>query len=89
MAVNANAETIRQMASDIKNTISDIQTISNGIRSAVGSLGDWDDDRAAEFTGVMLEIANLTSEPIQDLEDAIPRLNRMAQALDEYASQSM
>lgn len=84
MAVKASPETIREMKKEISNTIRDIEKISNGIKSGVAATGNWDDAQAAQFNMLMQQIARLTATPIDTLNAALPKLEKLAQSLDQY-----
>lgn len=86
MAVKASPETIRAMKKDLSNTIRDIERISSGIRQGMSATGGWDDAKAAQFNMLMQQIARLTSTPIETLNAALPKLERLAQSLDQYNS---
>lgn len=86
MAVKASPETIRAMKKDIQNTINDIQRISAVIRQGVGATSSWDDAKAAEFRSLMQRIAALTEAPVDTLRAAVPKLEKLAQSLDQYNS---
>lgn len=87
MAVKASAETIREMKKQISQTIKDIEHINSGIRSGIRATGSWDDAKAAEFNMLMQKIARLTASPVETLNAALPKLEKLAQALDNYNSQ--
>ena len=74
MAVKASPETIREMKKDISNTIRDIERISSGIKSGMSATSNWDD----------AQIARLTATPIDTLNAALPKLEKLAQSLDQY-----
>lgn len=84
MAVKASPETIREMKKEISNTIRDIERISNGIKSGLSATANWDDAKAAQFASLMQQTARLTAAPIDTLNAALPKLERLAQSLDEY-----
>lgn len=86
MAVKGSPEAIREMKRDIQSTISDIEKISEGIRSGVSATSSWDDSQAAQFNMIMQRVARLTETPIDTLQKALPKLERLAQALDQYNS---
>lgn len=86
MAVKASPEAIREMKKDISNTIKDIERISNGIRTGMSASAGWDDAQAAQFNMVMQQIARLTATPIDTLRAALPKLEKLAQSLDQYNS---
>lgn len=87
MAVKASAETIREMKKQIAQTIKDIEHINEGIRSGIRTTGSWDDAKAAEFNMLMQKIARLTASPVETLNAALPKLEKLAQTLDNYNSQ--
>lgn len=87
MAVKASAETIREMKKQIAQTIKDIERINEGIKSGISATGSWDDAKAAEFNMLMQKIARLTTSPVETLNAALPKLEKLAQILDNYSSQ--
>ena len=84
MAVKASPETIRDMKKGISNTIKDIERISSGIRSGMSATSNWDDAQAAQFNMIMQQIARLTATPIETLNASLPKLEKLAQSLDQY-----
>lgn len=86
MAVKASPEAIREMKKDISDTIKDIERISNGIRTGMSASAGWDDAQAAQFNMLMQQIARLTATPIDTLRAALPKLEKLAQSLDQYNS---
>lgn len=89
MGIQASPEAIREMAQDIRSTVSDIEHISEGIRSGIRATDSWDDAKAAQFNEVMQRIARLTESPVSDLNAAIPKLENLAQILDNYNGRSI
>lgn len=84
MAVKASPETIRQMKKEISNTIKDIEKISNGIKTGMSATEKWDDTKDAQFNMLMQKIARLTATPIDTLNDALPKLEKLAMSLEQY-----
>lgn len=84
MAVKASPEAIRAMEKDISNTIKDLQSIGMGIRQGLAATSGWDDEKAAEFNRIMQQIARLTEGPVGTLAEALPKLEKLAQSLDQY-----
>lgn len=84
MAVKASPETIREMKKNISNTIKDIEKISNGIKTGMDATSDWNDAQAAQFNVLMQRIARLTATPIDTLNSALPKLEKLAKSLDQY-----
>ena len=84
MGVKASPEAIREMKKEIANTVRDIQRISEGIRSGMSASSNWSDSKAAEFNMIMQRIARLTETPVDTLNAAMPKLEKLAQSLDRY-----
>lgn len=84
MAVKASPETIREMKRQIANTVRDIERISSGIKAAMSTTASWDDAKAQEFHSLMQRIAQLTAAPVSTLNAAQPKLEKLAQSLDQY-----
>lgn len=84
MAVQASPEIIREMEKEISDTIREIERISEGIRQCMSSVSNWNDEQAAEFNALMHKIAGLTAAPVGTLNESLPKLERLARALDEY-----
>ena len=84
MAVKASPEVIREMKKDISATIRDIERISSGIKAGMSATSSWNDAQAAQFNMLMQQIARLTEAPIETLNAALPKLEHLAQSLDEY-----
>ena len=84
MAVKASPEAIREMKKEISSTIKDIERISSGIRSGMSATGNWDDAQAAQFNMIMQKTARLTSKPVDTLRAALPKLEKLAQSLEQY-----
>jgi len=83
-AVNASAEVIREVKDGLKGTVSEIRGAAAKIR-AVGSEG-WNDTQGQKFNELMKKIAQLVESPIDTLQAAQPKLEKLAQSLDSYNS---
>ena len=86
MAIRGNAETVREIKNDIARTIADLSEMSAGIRTGARSTSGWDDQKAAEFGDAMGRVADMIESPVESLREAIPKLERLAQLMDEYTS---
>ncbi len=84
MSVQAAPETIREMKKGISVTIRDLQRIGEGIRQGMRATSNWNDAQAAQFNMLMQQIAGLTETPISTLTAALPKLESLAQSLDNY-----
>ena len=84
MAVKASSEVIRGMKQDLVKTVRELEQLSSGIQTVLNRSPQWDDEQSQQFRMVMQRIAQLTAEPTQTLNAALPKLERLACALDEY-----
>ena len=84
MAVKASPETIRDMKKQISSTINDVRRISSGIRTGISATEKWDDTQAAQFIMIMQRVARLTEQPIEALNAALPKLEKLALSLEQY-----
>lgn len=82
--VRASSESVRQLAQDLKKTSANLKNISNQVKSA-GNVSGWNDAQGAQFSSLVKQIATLTQSPIETLESAVPRLNKIADTLDQYS----
>ncbi len=81
--IKASPEAVRQLAKDLRTTISNLQAISAQVRGAANVSG-WNDSQSEQFKSVVNRVAGLTQSPIATLEAAIPRLIRIAETLEQY-----
>lgn len=88
MAIKGDSQTVREMKQEISQTINDLQHMSEGIRSGMQSTGGWDDNKAAEFNLAMSKVARMIESPVDSLKAALPKLEQLAQLMDEYTSKN-
>ena len=86
MAIKGDSQTVREMKKDISQTIKDLEHMSDGIRSGMQATGGWDDEKASEFNLAMSKVARMIESPVDSLNAALPKLERLAQLMDEYTS---
>ncbi len=86
MAIKGDSQTVREMKKDISQTIKDLEHMSEGIRSGMQATGGWDDDKASEFNLAMSKVARMIESPVESLRAALPKLERLAQLMDQYSS---
>ncbi len=87
--MNASADTIREMAEEIKITIGNLEHCGEAILSANSSTEGWNDGRAAEFNIIMAKVSRLMMSPVDTLKASLPKLEALAQSVDDYNNQSM
>lgn len=78
-----STEVVQQLKSDLSSSIRDIESISQSIRGAAA--GDWSDEIGQQYEATMKKIAQLTTQPIGTLQAALPKLDKLAQAIDKYS----
>jgi len=80
--VKASPEAVRQVKSGLSATVNELRATAARVR-AVGS-GGWDDAQGQEFQALMKKVAQLVESPIETLQAAQPKLEKLAQSLDAY-----
>ena len=85
MSVKASPEIIREMKRNLEKTMRDLEEISGIIRNALRATPEWEDEKSLEFKRVMRQIGDLTVKPVDTLKSAKPKLETLAEALDEYS----
>ncbi len=84
--VKADPTVLRQFASDIKRTISDLKRISQKLNSSSSNLGEWNDSQSTQFVELVKKISKLVTNPCSELENCIRRIDKMASALEKYSN---
>ena len=84
MGIQASSQSIREMEKNLNDIIRDMEQIAEGIKNVLNATKDWDDQQSREFKDVMDKIGKLTMQPVDQLTAAIPRLEQLAQYIDEY-----
>ena len=85
MGIQASSQSIREMEKNLNDIIRDMEQIAEGIKNVLNATKDWDDQQSREFKDVMDKIGKLTMQPVDQLNAAIPRLEQLAQYIDEYS----
>ena len=86
MGIKASTEAISAMRGDIQKAISEITDISGQISSASRANGDWSDSQSQQYQSVMQKASKATLQPLDTLKAAIPKLNKLEQALQQYGN---
>lgn len=85
MAIQASSQSIREMEKNLSDTVRELEQITNGIKNVLHATQGWEDQQSREFREVMSQIGKLTIQPVDQLKAAIPRMENLAQSLDEYS----
>ena len=86
MAVNASAAAIAAMRADIQRAIREITDISSQIAQAGRPSGEWSDAQSQQYGTVMQRASKASIQPLETLKAAIPKLNKLEQAVLGYGS---
>lgn len=84
--IQSSPEVVRQIKADLNGTTRELRDAANRINSALHSSGEWNDAQGNEYRELMRRIARLIESPIDTLQAAQPKLEKLAQSLDAYGS---
>ncbi len=84
MGMQASSQSIREMEKNLEATIRDLDQIAGGIKKVLNATQGWEDQQSREFREVMEKIGRLTIQPVDQLKTTIPRMEKLAQSVDEY-----
>ena len=84
MAVQASAEVVRDMKKTLDNSVKKLEKIGQDIGNSSRAAQGWNDSQGQQYQALMKKIASLTQQPISTLRQASPKLEKLAQALDNY-----
>ncbi len=84
MGMQASSQSIREMEKNLEATIRDLDQIAGGIKKVLNATQGWEDQQSREFREVMAKIGRLTIQPVDQLKTTIPRMEKLAQSVDEY-----
>lgn len=85
MGMQASSQSIREMEKNLEGTIRDLEQIATGIKKVLSATHGWEDQQSKEFREVMAKIGKLTVQPVDQLKNTIPRMEKLAQSVDEYS----
>ena len=84
MAIQSSPETVREMKKNLQDTVKLIQQTQEAVRGALQSGANWNDAQGQQYRALMRQLAQLTQAPMDTLNNANPKLERLAQSLDQY-----
>lgn len=84
MWINSSSETVSEMRDTLQKTVKGIGGIQDNLRNTMTSVSGWNDAQGAQYRDLMRRIAKLTDSPRSTLVEAVPKLDRMIQALQAY-----
>lgn len=84
MQINSSSRTINDIKITLQKVTGDMNRIQDTLRNTMASAGGWNDQQGELYKELMHRISKLTDSPKSILLEAIPKLDRMMQALQEY-----
>ena len=84
MAVQSSPVVVRDMKKTLLSSVKNIQKIQQNISSSARSASNWNDAQGTQYQALMKRIAQLTQGPVETLNAAAPKLEKLAQSLDNY-----
>lgn len=84
MRISSSSETVGEMRDTLQKTIRGISGIQDSLRNTMASVPGWNDAQGVQYRDLMRRIAKLTDSPRGTLTEAVPKLDRMIQALRAY-----
>lgn len=85
MAIKASSEAIRGISSNLKSMASEITSMNSDLKSGLsGVTSSWNDSKSEEFLSIMNGLASSMNAPLEAINQSIPKLEKMADSLDEY-----
>ena len=84
MGIKSSPEVVRDMTKTLQNTVKSIQGIQQNVKGAMRSSANWNDAQGQKYQALMKQIAQLTQAPMSTLNSAAPKLEKLAQSLDNY-----
>lgn len=84
MGIKSSPEVVRDMKKTLQITVKSIQGIQQNVKGAMRSSANWDDAQGQQYQELMKQIAQLTQAPVTTLNSAVPKLEKLAEALDKY-----
>lgn len=85
MGIKSSPEIVRDMKKTLQSTVKSIQETQQNVKGAMRSSASWDDAQGQQYQALMKQIAQLTQAPMATLTSAVPKLEKLAQSLDNYS----
>lgn len=84
MAVQSSPVVVRDMKKTLLSSVKNIQKIQQNISSSARSASNWNDTQGTQYQALMKKIVQLIQGPVETLNVAVPKLEKLAQSLDSY-----
>jgi len=82
--VQSSPEVVREIKAHINGTTKELSNAVAKINTALRSSSEWNDAQGEQYRELMRKIARLIQPPIDALQSAQPKLEKLALSLDSY-----
>ena len=84
MQISSSSRTVNDMKVTLQKVTREMDGIQDTLRNTMAAVSGWNDQQGMQYKDLMRQVAKLTESPKGTLLAAIPKLDRMMQALQAY-----
>ena len=84
MQISSSSRTVNDMKVTLQKVTREMDGIQDTLRNTMAAVSGWNDQQGMQYKDLMRQVAKLTESPKGTLLEAIPKLDRMMQALQAY-----
>ena len=84
MAICTSTQAINEIRTTMCDAVRNIEAVQSELTNMMSVVSDWNDSQGEQFRMLMRSVARCTEEPKNALKDTLPRLERMAEAIERY-----
>ena len=84
MQISSSSRTVNNMKVTLQKVTREMDGIQDTLRNTMAAVSGWNDQQGMQYKDLMRQVAKLTESPKGTLLAAIPKLDRMMQALQAY-----
>lgn len=84
MQISSSSRTVNNMKVTLQKVTREMDGIQDTLRNTMAAVSGWNDQQGMQYKELMRQVAKLTESPKGTLLAAIPKLDRMMQALQAY-----
>lgn len=84
MQINSSSRTVNEMKVTLQKVTREMSGIQDTLRNTMTAVSGWNDAQGMQYKDLMRQISKLTDSPRRTLTEAVPKLDRMMQALQAY-----
>lgn len=84
MQISSSSRTVNDMKVTLQKVTREMDGIQDTLKNTMAAVSGWNDQQGMQYKDLMRQVAKLTESPKGTLLEAIPKLDRMMQALQAY-----